>query len=171
MGMYIDTSLPLSGTMHTGALIEYLTQAVGTAEMDNPKFADRVLDLCSRVEVVLRGPEHDHNMMVKELAKPSADLARESNARKLDLNHMALGIAGEAGEIVDAIKKHTIYNQLLDVPHLCEELGDLEFFLSHLRELAGLSRSEILEANVKKLRARYGDRFTNEAAKERADKL
>lgn len=171
MGAYIDTAPLLGGTMHTKALIKYLTQAVGTAEMDSSKFADCVLDLCDRVEVVLRGPEYDHSMMVKELAKPSADLARESNARKLDLNHMALGIAGEAGEIVDVVKKHTIYDQILDVSHLCEELGDLEFFLSHLRELAGLSRSEILEANVKKLRARYGDRFTNEAAKERADKL
>ena len=83
---------------------------------------------------------------------------------------MALGIAGEAGEIVDAIKKHVIYNKDLDMKNIIEELGDLEFFMEGLRSCLDLSRDMILEENWQKLSVRYKNGYSDSAAQIRADK-
>lgn len=43
--------------------------------------------------------------------------------------HAAMGIVGEIGELVDAIKKHTIYGKPLDTVNIMEEIGDCLFYL------------------------------------------
>ena len=89
----------------------------------------------------------------------------------MQLIHAAMGISGEAGELVDCIKKHAIYGQELDISNLVEELGDIEFYLEALRQLLKINREDILEANIRKLSVRYKSRFTTEESAARADKL
>jgi NTP pyrophosphatase (non-canonical NTP hydrolase) len=88
--------------------------------------------------------------------------------------HMLFGVTGEVGELVDAFKKHFIYDQPLDVDHVLEELGDVEFYLAGLRNglrsCGGMDRGQILDQNVEKLTTRYPDGYTNQAAVDRADK-
>lgn len=48
------------------------------------------------------------------------------------LAHMAMGITGEMGEIIDALKKHHIYGKQLDQANLVEELGDCCWYLAGL---------------------------------------
>lgn len=86
------------------------------------------------------------------------------------LNHAAIGIAGEAGELLDAVKKHWAYNKPLDVPNIIEELGDLEFYMQAMRSLLNLSREEIIAANITKLEKRFPNGYSDEAAQARADK-
>jgi len=89
--------------------------------------------------------------------------------------HMAIGIAGEAGELLDAIKKYVIYNKPLDLVNVVEELGDLEFYMEGLRQGVDVPRQDVIEANVYKLalgpNARYkGGQYSDKAAQERQDK-
>ena len=87
------------------------------------------------------------------------------------LNHAALGVAGEAGELVDAIKKHTIYGKPLDRENAIEELGDLRFYIQAVQNVLGITESEVLQHNANKLSKRYrGLRYTDQAAINRADK-
>lgn len=87
------------------------------------------------------------------------------------LNHSALGIAGEAGELVDCIKKHTIYGKELDISNLIEELGDLMFYIQTLMLAHNISLREILQTNADKLSVRYkGMVYTDKAAQDREDK-
>jgi NTP pyrophosphatase (non-canonical NTP hydrolase) len=86
------------------------------------------------------------------------------------LVHSAIGIAGEAGEILDAIKKIWVYNAAIDRENLIEELGDLEFYMQALRTRIGVSRTEVINANVSKLQRRYPKGYTDRAARERLDK-
>ena len=44
------------------------------------------------------------------------------------VEHMALGMAGEMGEIIDAIKKAEIYGKELDRVNLAEEVGDVFWY-------------------------------------------
>lgn len=89
-----------------------------------------------------------------------------------ELTHAILGIAGEVGELVDAIKKHLFYGKQLDISNVAEELGDIEYYLQALRLNLKLSRTNILEMNIKKLEKRYPGRvFTEAAAIARADKV
>ena len=87
------------------------------------------------------------------------------------LNHAALGVAGEAGELVDAIKRHTIYGKPIDRANVIEELGDLRFYIQAVQNVLGISESDVLQSNADKLAKRYkGLRYTDQAAIDRADK-
>lgn len=108
--------------------------------------------------------------MVARLAKPGADVLADLTPAAAHLWHMATGAAGEAGELLDAVKKRAIYARELDRVNVIEELGDLEFYMEGVRAAIGVSRDEVLSANVAKLTKRYGDVYSNEAAQTRADK-
>ena len=112
--------------------------------------------------------EYQH--LVQNLAKPATAIQSEITAKQLHLVHMVLGISGEAGELLDAVKKNAIYQKPLDRNNIIEELGDLEFYMEGLRQGLDISRNEVLDHNITKLRKRYGQSYSNEAAIVRADK-
>ena len=72
-----------------------------------------------------------------------------------DLQHAAMGIGGEAGEVVDIIKKVTFYKKALDRKHTLEELGDLAWYINLMIHALESNWSEVLEMNIRKLEARY----------------
>lgn len=90
--------------------------------------------------------------------------------KTLRLVHAAMGIAGEAGEVVDAVKKHWVYGKPLDVENILEECGDILFFVSACLNLCGHSLNDAMEHNVAKLAKRYPEGYTDAAAIARADK-
>jgi len=114
--------------------------------------------------------------MVSSLVKPGQDIIDSLTPEKANLWHMVTGVGGESGELVDAIKKHVIYNKPLDRENVVEEMGDLEFYLQAIREELDITREETLEHNVNKLlsgeKARYKmGKFTDAQAQARADKV
>lgn len=111
-----------------------------------------------------------HADMVAALAKSGYDIMDTMTEESLEVWHMATGISGEAGELLDAIKKVVIYNKPVDRANVIEELGDLEFYMEGLRQLFGVTREETLEYNKAKLSVRYGEAYSDEAAQARADK-
>lgn len=109
--------------------------------------------------------------MVKTLVKPGADILATLTPERADLWHCATGIVGEAGELIDAVKKHVAYNKPIDRENVVEELGDMEFYMEALRQNLGITREETLDSNVAKLSVRYeGMKYTDKAAQDRADK-
>lgn len=115
--------------------------------------------------------ELQHTQLVSALAKPGGHILEDMNPEQANQVHMAIGVSGEAGELLDAIKKHTIYQKPLDRENVIEELGDIEFYLRGLRDSLGITRDETLEANIVKLQKRYhGGSYSNEQAQNRADK-
>lgn len=114
--------------------------------------------------------DEQHAELVRALAKSGAQIKEEMTPSDAHLLHMSMGVAGEAGEILDVLKKSIIYRKPLDRDHLKEELGDIEFFLQGIREELGISRSECLALNIEKLRKRYPAGYTNKSAQIRADK-
>lgn len=108
--------------------------------------------------------------MVASLAKPGAAVVAELTAESAHLWHMATGISGEAGELLDAIKKAAVYCRAVSRANVVEELGDIEFYMEGLRQGLGITRDETLHANVAKLAVRYGAAYSNQAAQARVDK-
>ena len=116
-----------------------------------------------------------HEDMVSALAKNGQDIILDLTPTKAHVLHMAVGVSGEAGELLDAIKKHVIYNTEIDLENVIEELGDIEFYLEGLRQGLGISRNTTIEHNIHKLysgkNARYKEgEFSNDQANDRADK-
>jgi len=114
--------------------------------------------------------EIKHDEMVKALAKSGEEIIKTLVPEKAHALHMAVGVAGEAGELLDAIKKHVIYNKPIDRENVIEELGDIEFYMEGLRQGFGITREETLSANIAKLGVRYQNGYSDKAAQERADK-
>lgn len=81
---------------------------------------------------------------------------------------LALGLAGEAGEAIDLIKKVEGHGHDLDAAKLTAELGDVLWYLAALSSAYGLSLNDIACANVDKLWKRYPQGFTPQASRERA---
>jgi len=82
----------------------------------------------------------------------------------------ALGLAGEAGEVCDLLKKHWGHKHTLDVDKLQKELGDVLWYVAALASQFGLSLDLIAVANVQKLTARYPDgKFSSAASIARVD--
>ena len=110
--------------------------------------------------------------MVRALVKDGAAIIQELTPEQADMLHMGVGVSGEAGELLDAIKKHTIYGKELDVKNVIEELGDLEFYMEHLRQIVGITRQQTIDANIAKLGKRYSSgTYSNDQAQTRADKV
>jgi NTP pyrophosphatase (non-canonical NTP hydrolase) len=81
-----------------------------------------------------------------------------------------LGLAGEAGEFADLMKKvhghgHEFTEELRQ--KAAKELGDVLWYLSVLAASLGYDLSEIATMNIEKLRARYKKGFTIEESKKR----
>lgn len=113
-----------------------------------------------------------HPQLVLALVKKPADIAPTLNDDKIDLIHATMGIVGEAGELLDGIKKYVIYDKELDRDNVVEELGDMEFYMEQLRQRLCITRKETLDANIAKLKKRYeGLTYSDAAAHNRADKV
>ena len=114
--------------------------------------------------------EKDYADFVWSRTKDGAAIVDGMNPIKAELLHAAIGICGEASELLDAIKKHVIYGKVLDRANVVEELGDIEFYLQMMRTALGVGVDEITKANVAKLSRRYPIGYTDQAAIERKDK-
>lgn len=117
----------------------------------------------------------EYDVFVRTLFKMKGDEAH-------DIHHAATGLAGEGGELLDASKKHWIYNTPWDKVmdnntgqtlrgNVLEELGDSFFYFTKLLQLFGFTLDEVIAANRTKLMKRYeGVVYSDTAAQERKDK-
>lgn len=78
-----------------------------------------------------------------------------------------MGLCGEAGEVIDHVKKHLAQGHSLDKAHMAKELGDVAWYLAETATALGLELEEILQGNIDKLRARYPEGFSTERSMNR----
>lgn len=90
------------------------------------------------------------------------DAARTSRAdpHRERLAVQALGLAGEAGEVAQLIKKWLWHGQPLDPQRMADELGDVLWYVADLASACGLRLDDVARGNVEKLWRRYPDGFT-----------
>lgn len=93
--------------------------------------------------------------------------AMRTAGKYANLTEAAMGISGEAGEVVDLIKKHLFHEHDLDTVALKEELGDLMWYIALTCEITKIDLDDVMEGNIEKLKARYPDGFDPERSKHR----
>lgn len=108
--------------------------------------------------------------MVEALGKRGELLLKELDPTDCEIIQATMGISGEAGELLDAVKKVVVYRQPINRVNIVEELGDLEFYITWLRQILCITREECIADNMTKLSKRYDKGYSNIAAQERADK-
>ena len=75
------------------------------------------------------------------------------------LLNAVMGLNGEAGEVIDSVKKHCFQGHELDKAHLAEELGDVAWYLAVGCEAIGVTLEDVMNGNVEKLKSRYPEGF------------
>lgn len=111
--------------------------------------ADNYRHLASRT--LIDGPDHtytDHEIM---------------------LVWNALGLAGEAGELANMIKKVVFFRHDIDRGKVIDELGDILWYIAALCTKLDISLGYVMERNIAKLMQRYPNGYSSEASKERVD--
>jgi NTP pyrophosphatase (non-canonical NTP hydrolase) len=81
----------------------------------------------------------------------------------------ALGLAGEAGEVCELLKKHWGHGHDLDQEKLKKELGDVLWYVAALAAQFQIELEDVAAANVAKLRSRYPQGFSSAASIARVD--
>jgi NTP pyrophosphatase (non-canonical NTP hydrolase) len=83
------------------------------------------------------------------------------------IEHGVMGVVGEAGELMDAVKKSKFNGRVFDRVNLVEEIGDVMWYLALLADELGVSFEEIWEKNINKLRQRYPEKYSVEQSEHR----
>ena len=98
-------------------------------------------------------------------------IVKSMTADDAHMLHMTIGVSGEAGELLDAMKKAVIYRKPLDIENVKEEIGDVLFYLQGLCNSIGYSFDEAMRDNMSKLNKRYSSgSYSDEQAIKREDK-
>ncbi|QZA70474.1 nucleotide pyrophosphohydrolase [Erwinia phage AH03] len=87
----------------------------------------------------------------------------DDHEKNKDILHAIIGIASEAGELVDAyLKTWSDYKPQpeIDIVNLCEEVGDILWYAAIICREAGVSLEDIQRNNIEKLAKRFPDKFT-----------
>lgn len=77
----------------------------------------------------------------------------------------AIGLAGEAGEVANTIKKAVFHRHGVDRRQMIDELGDVLWYVAALCSKLNVPMSSVMELNIAKLQKRYPNGYTSEDSK------
>lgn len=101
------------------------------------------------------------------LDREQARIASEYFAVEKGLYVSTLGIAGEAGEFADMIKKQAGHGHASDPIKEKKELGDILWYVADVCTKKGYNMDEVANMNIEKLKARYPEGFSAEKSQNR----
>lgn len=89
------------------------------------------------------------------------------NDQRAELQHNIHGMVKAVGTLVDFLKKSVMYGKELNVAEVSNNLVKIDYYINQALRLFGQTSAGSRERNIEKLRARYGEKFTEAAALER----
>lgn len=110
----------------------------------------------------------DKYFMFDEYQRAAMRAANKALAADEIILNAAMGMNGEAGEVIDHLKKARFQGGILDRTKLIRETGDLLWYCALMAEALDVSLAEIAQINIAKLRARYPDGFDADRSNHRA---
>ena len=81
----------------------------------------------------------------------------------------AIGLAGEAGEVCELVKKGIFHQHGLDREKIFKELGDLCWYLASLCTNLDIELGDVMAGNIAKLLTRYPNGFSSADSMARRD--
>jgi NTP pyrophosphatase (non-canonical NTP hydrolase) len=108
-----------------------------------------------------------HPLTFNEYQKLAARTAGAGGDGDRRLIISALGLAGEAGEFANMVKKLTAHGHNISPEILADELGDVLWYVAEAATTCGLRLGDLAQQNVEKLRQRYPEGFSEERSRNR----
>lgn len=101
-------------------------------------------------------------MQINEYQKLAMNSLNKDLTKKEVLVNSVMGLNGEAGEVIDLVKKHLFHGHELNKEELIKELGDVAWYLAEAAYALDIDLETILELNIEKLKKRYPEGFSTE---------
>lgn len=98
-------------------------------------------------------------MTLNEYQELAQRTSRKDMAHRDHIFNGVMGLCGEAGEVIDLVKKHAFQDGRAIKDSMRDELGDVLWYVAETAAAMGLSLEEIAQYNISKLRRRYPDGF------------
>ena len=106
-------------------------------------------------------------MTINEYQKLAMTTLNPALSRRDVLINSAMGLCGEAGEVIDIVKKWHAQGHPLDRERMIKELGDVAWYLAEAAYALDVNLEDVLSANIDKLKKRYPDGFETEKSQNR----
>jgi len=92
-------------------------------------------------------------------------------SRGLIAANYSQGLAGEAGEVTDIVKKHVWHGHAISRDDVVKELGDVMHYVAGVATLFEIPMEEVLGTNIDKLKKRFPNGFNQEDSIKRVDTI
>lgn len=106
-------------------------------------------------------------MTINEYQRAAMRTSSGSMSTNKHLINGALGLAGEAGEVADIVKKAMFQGHTINREHIAKELGDVCWYIAETATAIGYDMETIMSMNIDKLTKRYPDGFSAERSQNR----
>ena len=116
--------------------------------------------LSKEVYAAFHGEDTDYDSLsANDYQRAAMRTAGEYSAPIEMIRNAVYGLNGEAGEVIDLLKKHEFQGHQLDRDRLIDELGDVLWYAALLATATGTTLEEVMRRNIDKLMKRYPDGF------------
>lgn len=130
-----------------------------------------VFELGDQIDLLKRSIFYSQTQDMREILAKLPDVRMERPVGPTTLTpeqkrllHASLGLMTEAIEFAESVSRHIFEGKPFDPVHAREELGDIFWYSAIPVNLFGWTYEEVMRINIEKLRARYPDKWTQEAA-------
>lgn len=106
-------------------------------------------------ELASRTANNDHEAVIARL---------QANPQLVGMLNAAMGLAGEAGEVIDELKKVIFHGHEYNEEKFYKENGDLLWYVADFARRQGMPLDDVAVANIEKLRRRYPQGFSEDAS-------
>lgn len=132
------------------------------SEPDVYHYAQKAIQACQDLDLVKKKKFYNKDVSITSSVPADLKFYREDSGE--NTLHAAIGLTTECGEILEAVMKHKYCGSELDTVNIKEEIGDLMWYMAILLRDHDIDLFDAMETNIKKLRARYGEKFSAEKA-------
>lgn len=154
----------LHGVIGLGSELAELREMVQAEEIDVVNLKEEMGDMFWYMGIMI-----DELGLTPELVMVDSLTIDEEDIvdKRLELNLAIDEITIAVGKTLDLLKKSIMYGKELSTEDVMDQLIVIDIFICTGLALYGISPGEARERNIEKLRARYGQKFTEAAALER----
>lgn len=142
---------------------------IETDESNEYYSVEEAKKLISLLQKAVDHIEQPDGISEEDYAVETRRTAGKFDTQNEELTMLCMGLAGEAGEVVDTIKKVVFHGHPLDLAELTKELGDTHWYFTRLMDTLGIQPTIVRQLNVEKLRLRFPNGFSSEDSIKRVD--
>jgi len=132
------------------------------SEPDVYHYAQKAIKACQDLDLVKKKKFYNKDVNITSSVPSDLKFYKEDSGE--NTLHAAIGLTTECGEILEAVMKHKYCGLELDTVNIKEEIGDLMWYMAILLRDHDIDLFDAMETNIKKLRARYGEKFSTDKA-------